>query len=138
IDFGVSIEFTSEIQIVTRGDKAGLYCAVADIGYKGADGPEVENGKLIYIKPTLRGRGRVIPYDVLSYSNTKEDFPHESTTDQWFDEAQFESYRALGFHVLMQIVNPDGKDPASIAVPSFTEFITAVEEYIKDPTAKTP
>jgi len=26
-------------------------------------------------------------------------FPHESTADQWFKESQFESYRALGYHV---------------------------------------
>ena len=26
-------------------------------------------------------------------------FPHQSTADQWFDELQFESYRALGEHI---------------------------------------
>ncbi len=139
IDFGVSIDFTSAIRILPRSEKEiGLYCAVAEIQYKGADGASVENGTLVYIKPTLTGRGKPIPYDVISYSKTKEDFPHESTTDQWFDEAQFESYRALGFHLLMQIVNPNGRDPASIAVPTFPEFIKEVQEYIKDPPAKTP
>ncbi|MBI3263663.1 MAG: hypothetical protein HYZ58_11015, partial [Acidobacteria bacterium] len=27
------------------------------------------------------------------------DFPHETTADQFFDDAQFESYRALGVHI---------------------------------------
>lgn len=138
IDFGVSIEFSNTIRIRPRSDKEeGLYCAVAEIRYQEADGSSVENGTLVYIKPTLTGRGKPIPYDVFSYSRTREDFPHESTTDQWFDESQFESYRALGFHLLMQIVNPK-KDLAPIKVTTFPEFKDAVEEYIKDPSPKTP
>jgi hypothetical protein len=31
-----------------------------------------------------------------SYSQKHRTFPHESPADQWFDETQFESYRALG------------------------------------------
>jgi hypothetical protein len=27
-------------------------------------------------------------------------FPHETTADQFFDEAQFEAYRALGYHIV--------------------------------------
>ena len=39
------------------------------------------------------------------YNNAKgcQDFPHESTADQFFSESQFESYRALGYHTLQQI-----------------------------------
>jgi len=36
---------------------------------------------------------------VLDYRRANEDFPHESTLDQVFDESQFEAYRALGEHV---------------------------------------
>ena len=32
--------------------------------------------------------------------------PHESTSDQFFDEAQFESYRRLGEHVAQQVLQP--------------------------------
>jgi hypothetical protein len=35
--------------------------------------------------------------DVFSYSRNEELFPQQSTIDQFFDESQFESYRALGF-----------------------------------------
>jgi hypothetical protein len=31
------------------------------------------------------------------------DFPHESTTDQWFTESQFESYRSLGLDIAKDI-----------------------------------
>jgi hypothetical protein len=36
--------------------------------------------------------------DVTQYSLQNGAFPQQSTADQWFDEAQFESYRRLGYH----------------------------------------
>jgi hypothetical protein len=37
--------------------------------------------------------------DVVQYQRTRPLFPQEPTTDQYFDEAQWESYRKLGEHV---------------------------------------
>ncbi|MGD0946885.1 MAG: patatin-like phospholipase family protein [Candidatus Binatia bacterium] len=103
IDFGIPIEFRKKILISPREETAdGLYCATATIHYKEVDG-KVPPGELIYIKPALFGHGRRVPYDVYSYSRSAGEFPHESTVDQWFSEAQFESYRALGLHVIEQI-----------------------------------
>ena len=34
-------------------------------------------------------------------------FPHESTADQLFDEAQFEAYRALGEHIGEELFRPE-------------------------------
>lgn len=48
---------------------------------------------LLYIKPTLTGQE---PVDVLQYQSEHLNFPHQSTADQFFDEAQWESYRRLG------------------------------------------
>jgi hypothetical protein len=56
--------------------------------------PDKRNGTLIYIKPSLVAN---LPQDVLSYARLENMFPHQSTIDQFFDEAQFESYRTLGF-----------------------------------------
>ena len=50
-------------------------------------------GILLYLKPSMTG---IEPADVAYYARTHQDFPHESTADQYFDEAQFESYRRLG------------------------------------------
>ena len=36
---------------------------------------------------------------MLQYHSEFREFPHESTGDQFFSEAQFESYRNLGYHV---------------------------------------
>lgn len=104
IDFGVSIDFEREINILPKGDNGepGLYCAFGTINYKCVDGDEVTNGLLCYIKPTVRGRSHP-PYDVTSYSRGSAVFPHETTADQWFDESQFESYRALGVHAIKAI-----------------------------------
>ncbi len=56
--------------------------------------PDGSKGTLIYIKPSLNAH---LPQDVLAYARMAQEFPHQSTMDQFFDEAQFESYRALGF-----------------------------------------
>jgi len=56
--------------------------------------PDNSSGTLIYIKPSLNAD---LPEDVLAYARVANAFPHQSTMDQFFDEAQFESYRALGF-----------------------------------------
>lgn len=62
--------------------------AVGKIRYP--HGPE---GMLIYIKSSITGRE---PEDLLAYRRQNPSFPDETTADQFFDEAQFESYRKLG------------------------------------------
>jgi hypothetical protein len=54
------------------------------------------DGTLLYIKPAIVGTQNA---EVLNYRKAHPDYPHQSTADQWFDEAQFESYRALGYHI---------------------------------------
>lgn len=48
---------------------------------------------LLLVKPTVTGRE---PADVLNYHVQNTAFPQETTLDQFFDEAQWESYRRLG------------------------------------------
>ncbi len=62
-----------------------------------------DRGKLFYVKaslPTKPGKKTVnkdsLPDYVWRYAEKHKTFPHQSTADQWFDELQFESYRALG------------------------------------------
>lgn len=95
VDFGICIEFEAKALEKPRR------CVIGRIGYK--DG---EEGELHYVKPTLCGDE---PLDVRHYaeesrvSNPKTPFPHQSTADQFFDEAQFESYRLLGWHTITQL-----------------------------------
>ena len=69
--------------------------ALGTIAYTvGADRAERRfEGRLLYVKPSWL---EVMPADVRAYGLRSQDFPHESTADQWFTESQFESYRALG------------------------------------------
>jgi hypothetical protein len=124
IDFGIPIAFEKKILILPRSEKEmGLYCATAYICYKEADGLDVQDGQLVYIKPALTGRGEPIPYDIYSYAQAVQAFPHESTADQWFSESQFESYRALGLHLIEQIGQ---RKRAS----NFATFMDLVEAYM--------
>jgi hypothetical protein len=40
---------------------------------------------------------------VLNYGRAHAAFPHEPTSDQFFSESQFESYRQLGLHTLRTV-----------------------------------
>jgi hypothetical protein len=56
---------------------------------------------LIYIKAGITGEE---PPDIHQYSLTHKDFPHETTANQFFNEAQFESYRHLGSFIVDTLV----------------------------------
>ncbi len=130
VDFGVPIEFDHKIQILPRAisgvgaycpgvpiecdqgiqilprtlSGVGAYCALAKVRYSAVDGtPKEKDGDLIYVKPALDCGDIPDPYDVYSYAVKSPQFPHETTADQWFSEAQFESYRALGDHLVSLI-----------------------------------
>lgn len=107
IDFGVRIELPwqriAETSAKANGElvdnpawrapgPGGPHTALGRIVY--ADGSE---GLLIYVKASITGDE---PDYVLDYKSRHPEFPHETTADQFFTEEQFESYRALGFHVL--------------------------------------
>jgi hypothetical protein len=92
-DFGVEIEIDVE---PIRPDERGLtrqHAVVGTIHYDGYNG--VDKGTLLFYKPSLTGDE---PPDVLQYRLRNKWFPHESTGDQFYDEAQWESYRRLGEH----------------------------------------
>lgn len=42
---------------------------------------------------------------MLDYKRRNPDFPHETTGDQFFGEEQLEAYRALGFHIMANVLN---------------------------------
>ena len=57
--------------------------------------PDSRPSIMLFFKATVTGDE---PEDVQNYHLSHPDFPHESTADQFFDEAQWESYRKLGEH----------------------------------------
>ncbi|KRD10612.1 hypothetical protein ASE21_13035 [Flavobacterium sp. Root901] len=92
IDFGVEIVFDNFEDITKLVEKSKKkHIIKGEIIY-----PDTKTkGTLIYIKATLTGDE---PIDIREYALSNPDFPQQSTADQFFDEAQFESYRKLGYH----------------------------------------
>lgn len=91
-------DFGAEIRIDVsplRPDKSSGYArqpmVAGDIYY-----PDGSTGVLLIIKPTLTGNE---PTDIAQYHGRNLQFPHETTLDQFYDEAQWESYRRLGRHI---------------------------------------
>jgi hypothetical protein len=114
VDFGVPIEMEA-INVGNDPAKKNKYCAIGKVRYSCVDRPpddknkvikdetntdEYYDGVLVYLKPSLNGTE---PRDVLNYRNSYPSFPEDSIADQWFSEAQFESYRMLGSHMIEQI-----------------------------------
>jgi hypothetical protein len=58
-------------------------------------------GVIVYVKSSLVQDEKDLGPDVRQYGIENSDFPQQSTVDQWFDEAQFESYRQLGRHSIL-------------------------------------
>ena len=79
------------------------HAAFARVRYLDSETP---NSFLILIKPTMVGDE---PADVLRYHSSHPSFPHESTAEQFFDEAQWESYRRLGQHIAEKLFAPQDK-----------------------------
>ncbi|MEW6761999.1 MAG: patatin-like phospholipase family protein [Pseudomonadota bacterium] len=84
-------------KLAQRGGEGlcGASCAVGTVRYSQVDAGGVD-GTLLYLKPAIVGRENA---DLLNYRKVHPAYPHESSVDQWFDETQFESYRALGQYI---------------------------------------
>jgi hypothetical protein len=111
LDFGVEIEFLDTIDETLptafgpleslrpvptnelEPRRAASHAAVARVRYPDPDGFE---GRLVYIKPGVTGDE---PIDLREYGRHHRTFPQQSAADQFFDEAQWESYRKLGEHI---------------------------------------
>ncbi len=111
IDLGAEIEFyprhEAELRFKLRGsplkvlspeDMADNHSVrgvmLARVRYPRARPNALEHhGTLLVVKPTLHG---ALDVDLLAYAMRHPSFPHESTGDQFFDEAQWESYHRLG------------------------------------------
>lgn len=104
-DFGVRIEIDpSPLAPPGTDGHSTWHCTVGKIHYGDVDRPKTAvpadddgyTGTLVYLKASLTGDETS---DILNYADEHPQFPHQTTVDQFFNESQFESYRALGFHI---------------------------------------
>ncbi|MFO0706852.1 MAG: hypothetical protein U0412_08360 [Nitrospira sp.] len=110
IDLGIDIDINVEPLRPSGPRRAGMHYAVGTIHYSRVD-PGAPDGILVYLKPSLSGDE---PVDVLGYAARHDQFPHEPTSDQFFDESQFESYRQLGEHVATEAFCSLDADPTTL------------------------
>jgi hypothetical protein len=97
IDLGVTIEIgVDELRLGEKG-LSHSHFTFCRINYpNGSRDGSVSHGYLIYVKLSLTGNEGEF---IRRYRLDEPDFPHHSTADQFFTEAQFEAYRSLGEHV---------------------------------------
>jgi hypothetical protein len=91
-------------KIYADGEKSprvhGPHAAIGRINYNNG-----VKGTLLYIKSSMSGDE---PDYVKDYKRRNNQFPQETTLDQFFSEEQMEVYRALGFHAVERLL--DGAD----------------------------
>lgn len=157
VDLGVPIELQEMAVGVPSQNLKKKYCAIGTIRYSCVDRDPDDttttdddfDGTLIFIKPSLIGEE---PRDVINYWQSRGTFPQEVITDQWFSEAQFESYRALGSRIIDAICG-DGRNQINLAAfaekvrdhnaMNFRAFddeigFMALQEVFRDGVAKAP
>jgi hypothetical protein len=61
--------------------------------------------------------------DVRQYRLENAAFPQQTTADQWYDESQFESYRALGYQALARTLDELVKEDPPREVGDVAGFI---------------
>lgn len=100
LDLGIPILFDPLRQTREGQGRTNLHGAIGTIKYSAIDGPGAPDGTILYLKATLSGDE---PVDVRNFATLDPLFPHDSTANQFFDEARFESYRALGYHTVLSV-----------------------------------
>jgi hypothetical protein len=92
IDFDAKIDI--DVDSIRKQKDTGFsrsHCTIGRISYSNGS-----RGYLIYMKSSLTGDEDA---SIEQYRSAHAEFPHESTSDQFFAEDQFESYRRLGYHI---------------------------------------
>jgi hypothetical protein len=104
-DLGIDIDIDVD---GLRKDETGLsrrHWILGTINYG-----DNEFGEFLYIKASVTGSENEY---INEYRARHSRFPHESTGDQFFDEVQFEAYRALGYKVGNSLLYRPGERPES-------------------------
>ncbi len=121
-DFGVEITIDPTPVQLPLGGFSQAHGVIGKIRYPSTASEAGFDGEILYIKPTITPG---TPRDVLAYRAGHEEFPDQSTADQWFDESQFESYRRLGLHSMQTLTGMLGDAPQDAPASVEDLFIRA-------------
>ena len=119
-DFGVEIRIVNEADaVVPSGDmgypsgaKIAKQCFfVASIEYPDQPTPygSAKTGALVYLKS---GMMKELTFSAKGYKAKFPEFPNQSTMDQFFNSAQFEAYRELGYASVKAFIKALGLESA--------------------------
>lgn len=132
IDLGVRITFDDSDLLAAELDAelAGIpYFALGTIEYvsdpKVGEPLKTPTGKILYIKPAVRGDERAA--DVIAYKRAHNDFPAQSTAEQWFDESQFEACRRLGQLMTERIIDATGVAQDNLSLTTLFEELDKID-----------
>ena len=140
LDLGIEIEINLDalrLQQPESGESSGTsaeHWAAGTIRYPGTgDNDDIEEGYLLYLKSSFSGDENEI---IREFRHRNPTFPHQTTADQFFDEGQFEAYRALGEHIAGRAVrerhvNAAATDPATGNGVDGTRSYTDLDSWFK-------
>lgn len=102
LDFGAKVTVYDMESLIPKGEAESRFSekpfVYGKVEYSETDQPSY----FIYIKTTMVEN---LTEDLKNYRREHNDFPDQSTMDQFFDEKQFEAYRELGYSLGENIFN---------------------------------
>lgn len=104
IDLRTEVEIDlAPIRKDTSGGLSTSHFALGRISYPATATEPASGGWLLLVKNSVTPKASEI---VKNYHGAHASFPHQTTADQFFDEAQFESYRELGEVMMLEALGP--------------------------------
>ena len=125
IDLGIEIQINLDKLRLKKAKEDDAKCtvssehwAIGQIKYPADQHGNHEIGYLLYLKSSFTcDEGELIQ----EYRHRNPTFPHQTTADQFFDEGQFEAYRALGQHIAEKVIEAPSGEKTQDQM-SFTQF----------------
>lgn len=105
VDFGAHIDIKTDSMRPAGDDKVSTDAIVEGTVQYDSNNPG-DTGKIWYVKTC---RPKDLPEDILSFWRNDDQFPDDTTADQFFDERQFEAYRELGYLIGRKLCNEKSK-----------------------------
>ncbi|TAE46971.1 MAG: hypothetical protein EAZ89_18975 [Bacteroidetes bacterium] len=105
IEENIDIKIELSPLIPDKIEKGAVHQSQQSVAIGTVSYPDHTRGKIYYLKSSIStapfqdGKSRTLPLNVFNYHKLYSDFPQQTTADQFFDDPQFEAYRALGFHI---------------------------------------
>jgi hypothetical protein len=139
IDLGVRITFADAPLIQAAADAKSVdipYFALGTIHYINEPDADARPGKILYIKPGVRGDEEAA--DVIAYKRANPEFPAQSTGDQWFDEAQLETYRRLGYLMACRMIEALPAAAPGTGLERLLDGLAAIDPKTMKPRQESP